>query len=776
MPEDSPKFPLVRCPKCGRLLPELPPYSVYRCGGCHGFFRAQKKSPVSDGLCENSSEARPSEGFRRDINHGGIVGVDHDSERITPSRVSKSPARVQNSDTLDGYRNSPIRENILGPGESAYGDDRKIQLRERGHGHGKSPAFSVRRGDRKEKAPVIRTDDAKSAERENFEADLGEIEARDRLDLRRRRTVDFGLELRTDQSGEEYGKLYGRRRLEMPYDDDWADEGYVGVFGKPRTRVPVSPYDRSSNYRTELLHKYNKLHEKLIRIGDLISYSHDGQGVQDPDDYVYDEFSGLRIGIVKSAHQPPYYHQKYAARRSMDSIHNPRRKNLHHPACSCSDCHTSNLQARVYRKWTLDPTFPNPTLNHSPQPRSSVGSKLDGGSSAHDHRKKALVVNQNGQLCYPIAGGAPFVICYNCFQLLRIPGKLAAAKKDQFRLQCGSCLSILSYEFNANGFTFPCKDTEPSAELQSGSSNSTEATKKSGFSASSSQESKDEHSSKTEVSQSDVSSEADKPSMKGLLPLRPPPGSPLRDHKDYAFDTKKSEEKESDTLNGKKGTAQKKSSFMTCVGNAAVSTGLEPDSGEIQNTCTSQGSADTSARKDQGGYGEASEISSATVVKSGFRDSSSHSLHTLLAKADVFVNGKPITPYAVRRAEKMAGPISPGEYWYDSKAGFWGVMGDLCLGIIPPCIEEFSSQMPENCSGGDTCVYVNGRELHKNDLDLLSSRGLPYTRFKYYVVDISGKVLDEDTEAFVVNLGRLAPTVESTGCGFGMHSPEALND
>ncbi|KAL8142925.1 hypothetical protein V2J09_015957 [Rumex salicifolius] len=196
-------------------------------------------------------------------------------------------------------------------------------------------------------------------------------------------------------------------------------------------------------------------------------------------------------------------------------------------------------------------------------------------------------------------------------------------------------------------------------------------------------------------------------------------------------------------------------------------------SSEIPKTDSSQDSKDTSIRRD-GGCNEASEIHFASVIKGGFQDSSSPNLGTSFALANVSVNGMVINPNVVRKAKKMAGPISPGEYWYDSRAGFWGAMGDHCLGIMPPFIQEFSSQMAENCSGGETCIYVNGRELHENDLDLLSGRGLPRTRLKYYVVDICGKVQDEDTGGFVVNLGKLAPTVESTGCGFGMHSTKAL--
>lgn len=66
--------------------------------------------------------------------------------------------------------------------------------------------------------------------------------------------------------------------------------------------------------------------------------------------------------------------------------------------------------------------------------------------------------------------------------------------------------------------------------------------------------------------------------------------------------------------------------------------------------------------------------------------------------------------------------------------------------------------MPDNCSAGNTGVFVNGRELHQKDLDLLASRGLPTARDGSYIVEISGKVLDEDTGEEVDSLGKLAPT------------------
>lgn len=66
--------------------------------------------------------------------------------------------------------------------------------------------------------------------------------------------------------------------------------------------------------------------------------------------------------------------------------------------------------------------------------------------------------------------------------------------------------------------------------------------------------------------------------------------------------------------------------------------------------------------------------------------------------------------------------------------------------------------MPTNCSAGNTGVYVNGRELHQKDLDLLATRGLPTTRDKFYSIELSGRVFDGDSGKELDELGKLAPT------------------
>jgi len=73
-------------------------------------------------------------------------------------------------------------------------------------------------------------------------------------------------------------------------------------------------------------------------------------------------------------------------------------------------------------------------------------------------------------------------------------------------------------------------------------------------------------------------------------------------------------------------------------------------------------------------------------------------------------------------------------------------------------MEEFNLPMAYKCSGGNTDIYVNGRELHQKDLDLLVRRGLPKDRDRFYIIEISGRVLNEDTGEVLKGLGKLAPT------------------
>ncbi|GJM93871.1 hypothetical protein PR202_ga10463 [Eleusine coracana subsp. coracana] len=175
------------------------------------------------------------------------------------------------------------------------------------------------------------------------------------------------------------------------------------------------------------------------------------------------------------------------------------------------------------------------------------------------------------------------------------------------------------------------------------------------------------------------------------------------------------------------------------------------------NSGFSRGSSETGLDEDQSSTGKSGDSSFlAGFLKKGFKDLSL--FNQSMDNVKVSINGHPISERALKKAEKKAGPVEPGLYWYDYRAGFWGVMGRECIGIIPPFIREFNYPMARNCAGGDTGVLVNGRELHQRDLDLLVGRGLPRVSGKSYSIEVSGNITDEATGKKLRSLGKLAPT------------------
>ncbi|KAA8516150.1 hypothetical protein F0562_019329 [Nyssa sinensis] len=221
-------------------------------------------------------------------------------------------------------------------------------------------------------------------------------------------------------------------------------------------------------------------------------------------------------------------------------------------------------------------------------------------------------------------------------------------------------------------------------------------------------------------------SSAEMPVIAKLSP--PPPGSPLQDHFDYSSKFRalnqfgkgnQSGHSDREDVMPKKVISQQNS-----MKDASLETEVEV-SFEYSNTGTSQDSEDMCTEEDQSRVNKGAEPFFAGIRKKNFRDLSISSQNVDQGNTNVAVNGHPISDLLVKKAEKLAGPVHPGQYWYDFRAGFWGVMGGPCRGIIPPFIEEFNYPMPEDCAGGKYC------------------------------------------------LGKLAPTVERAKRGFGMKIPRA---
>ncbi|XP_010474740.1 PREDICTED: uncharacterized protein LOC104754289 [Camelina sativa] len=418
---------------------------------------------------------------------------------------------------------------------------------------------------------------------------------------------------------------------------------------------------------------------------------------------------------------------------------------------------------------------PHAGVHHTRWPSEIDSDSGSGAAFARGYVQKA-VSDSDSRRCHPLAGGAPFIACHNCFELLYLPKKKLLGQDRQQKLQCGACSEVISFKVVDNKLVFsssalddtraatagvddyPLKDDEPRIHQEM----------KSVHAVSPSEHSDDEE-------RASISSEPQKEVVKSVrrraqgakVPPPPPPeNSNLLELFEYSnvnraaitygmaqlgYNKQESYAKQ-DSLKPESVATETDVSYNEYYNN----TGVSEDSSITKN---SKEESRPRNRKQSSEYGFPDKIIS--------NDQDNEQL-------EVWVNGHLIPEDLVISAEKQAGPVQAGKYWYDYRAGFWGVMGNPCLGIIPPFIEEFSRPMPDNCGAGNTSVFVNGRELHERDLELLSGRGLPRGKNRAYIVDISGRVLDGDSGEELKSLGRLAPTIDKVKHGFGMRVPRSL--
>ncbi|EOX95762.1 Uncharacterized protein TCM_005187 isoform 1 [Theobroma cacao] len=556
--------------------------------------------------------------------------------------------------------------------------------------------------------------------------------------------------------------------------------------------------------------------------------------------------------------QPPhtYFSGQYIENNHDPFMSYPQSSVLHHASCSCFHCYEkhrrvpapvppsafgnkrfpdvpSNPMYHIENPGTFGSHFHNsrttmpPPLNvrgtqvHARWP-SDINTEIGGFVRCRPQR---VVLASGGRHFRPIAGGAPFITCYNCFELLQMPRKLQLIVKNEHKLRCGACSTVINFtvvnkklvlcdhaetkgisvevddssnevvndnsshfrgrvnrianfssdDYDHSGYDFQSMDREPVALSMGQALNSVRPQELQNFHSSSPSTSEDENSPDVLIASRDEVNSVEQPIKPTLSP--PPAGSPLQEHFDYSSNNRAvnrfGKGNRSSRSDQEKVMSNKATTRQNSLKEASLPTEMEVSFNDYSNTGISQDSGDATREDDQLKMTKGGESFFANIIKRSFKDFSRSNQTEERGKSNISVNGHPIPERVVKKAEKMAGPIHPGQYWYDFRAGFWGILGGPCLGIIPPFIEEFNYPMPENCAGGTTGVFVNGRELHQKDLDLLVNRGLPTDRDRSYIIEISGRVLDEDTGEELDSLGKLAPTVEKAKHGFGMKAPRS---
>ncbi|XP_004308319.1 PREDICTED: uncharacterized protein At5g05190 [Fragaria vesca subsp. vesca] len=551
----------------------------------------------------------------------------------------------------------------------------------------------------------------------------------------------------------------------------------------------------------------------------------------------------------------PYFSGQYAENHADPYEVHPHNAMLHQPSCPCFYCYEKHRRSSAPVPPTAFqnkrfPDFPsNPMLAHPenpgllghndhyrhrtvvpppfqvPQPHTRWPSDLNSytGSFAHSRPPRTELASV-GRRCRPFSGGAPFVTCNNCFEILQLPKKVLLMEKSHQKIRCGACSTVVDFavsnrkivlshhaemkqnhsevdnslnevvrdssshshghvsrvyahfsseDYDNSGYDFQSIDREPALPFPLPSSTAIKPHEMQTFHSSSPSTSEDDCNPDVPVAPRDITNSAQQPIKATFSP--PPPGSPLQDHFDYSGNNmvnRLGKGNRSSRSDQEKVKPSKITSRQNSLKETSLATEMEVSFNEYSNTGVSQDSWDASKEEDQPKVNKGGDSFIANFIKKSFRDFSKSNQTNENGRSNVSINGHPIPDRVLKKAEKIAGTVHPGQYWYDFRAGFWGIMGGPGQGIIPPFIEEFNYPMPENCAGGNTGIFVNGRELHERDLDLLASRGLPTARDRSYIIEISGRVLDEDTGEELDSLGKLAPTVQKVKRGFGMKPPK----
>lgn len=92
---------------------------------------------------------------------------------------------------------------------------------------------------------------------------------------------------------------------------------------------------------------------------------------------------------------------------------------------------------------------------------------------------------------------------------------------------------------------------------------------------------------------------------------------------------------------------------------------------------------------------------------------------TPITEPQVMVNRQALSAeQIVQLVQQHELQVAPGRYWYDSRSGLWGYEGGPTQGQLAPGL-PIQAVMPEDISVGGTGVFINGRELHPQEVQYL---------------------------------------------------------
>lgn len=448
----------------------------------------------------------------------------------------------------------------------------------------------------------------------------------------------------------------------------------------------------------------------------------------------------LRRGPHNLSHQfppPPLHHPHHFPKRYVDSSPDPYDPYVHntllHPSsCSCFQCYENkrrgsapvppaayinsrypdSMNDPMYRHDILGTYGPHvhnsrsttpPLSFHEAQSHSRWTADLNGEIGGFPRgRPRKVMLATGSRRCHPIAGGSPFITCYNCFELLQLPKKVLLKNRQQ-KVQCGACSTKISFavidkklvissphsemkvedgvnavtsnrvlhshgaDFSSDdysGYEFNSVDREPVSSLPADlSSNSSKPHEMRSYHSSSPSTSEDENSREAVIAPIEIAKSIQQPTKTSLSP---PAGSPLQEYFDYSSNNHVTNRFGKGNRSSRSEQERVKSSDKTTLRQNSLkdtATATEMDVHDYSNNGVSQDSGYVSQEHDHSRSKKGRDSFFANIKKSLRDFSKSNNQIDSRSRCNVTINGHPIPDRVIKKAEKLAGPIQPGNYW-----------------------------------------------------------------------------------------------------------------
>lgn len=335
----------------------------------------------------------------------------------------------------------------------------------------------------------------------------------------------------------------------------------------------------------------------------------------------------------------------------------------HQPSCACLHCYrelpvpVQGPPSNLYNNHRAVPTLPYHVYHQHGfgNVRSS-----DNSPNLRENRMRRIK-HKRCRPCQPIAGAAPFVICYNCYELLQVPKRspIADKKKAQVKLRCGSCSHAMLLTVDGNEIVVSSgHENENSNDDGSDFAHGENGFPVLKYSFSSRNDENATGSDRMLQGHSSTSSQETESETEAVSRV---PSLPLHEHLNNSFTEKGNMSARSEQEKAVLFAENFKQNSVKDVAVVSVPTEMDFSPDEYPQQGLSQDS--------DAGHEEERPVGA--VVKGGGGDSFFANIFKKGLKgghgngrSKVSVNGYALLDRAVKKAEKRAGPISSGDYWY----------------------------------------------------------------------------------------------------------------